>query len=178
MSFNHVCPFCQKNVHPEHSTCQTQGCYLFGKVIAQPASTKAPPAITKPKLSFSDDTTTTPWWLTMSPEKADGVIAKRAKETEAAQAAQAAIQSPPKAPAPMETKVEEEPKKPLLTPLHAMFFAMLINDEAAAQGDNGWTGWVAKPREEDAKPIVRPPLPPLSPSKFKNKKPAASNPVP
>ena len=122
--------------------------------------------LTAKRPPFSNDTTTPQWWTTMTPEEANAAIATAAKATLAAmQAAQAA---PPKKeltkPA---TPATKEPPKPRFTPLHALSFAMLINDEAAAQGDNGWKGWVAEPRRPARQTVASPAyLAPLSLSSY------------
>jgi hypothetical protein len=44
---------------------------------------------------------------------------------------------------------EKAKAKKGFSPLHALAFALLVNEEAAAQGDNGWTGWKALPRQRN-----------------------------
>ena len=121
--------------------------------------------------AFSDDTTTPPWWTTMTPEEANAAIAAAAKVTlaamQAAQASSLSLDGKAKKEAEAKAKEEAKAKKPSFTPLHALSFTMAINDEAAAQGDNGWTGWVAEPRGPTRKMVVSPAyLAPLSLSSY------------
>lgn len=108
---------------------------------------------------------TLPWWLTMTPEEAMAKNAADAKATlEVLQNASTPEALVAKALKEAEKKAKKDPKEhgSSFSHLHALALAMLINDEAAAQGDNGWTSWVAE-KSQTTKPEVPPEQPSLSP---------------
>ena len=145
---------------PALKVCQTPG---IGFTPPNPMLHGAKPSPKRP--AFSDDTTKPPWWTTMTPEEANAAIATAAKATLAAMQAAQANKDIATAAKPIASATNE--RKPCsFSWFHANAFAKLINDEAAAQGDNGWTGWVAEPRRP-ARQMVSPAyLAPLSLSSY------------
>ena len=162
------CQYCQSTLHGK--VCRNIYCYDIttksqetpGIGFAKPKSQETPGLQQKELASttatpglnrrvFNDDTTTPPWWTLLSPEEAQKKIAADAKATlEAIQAKEAKKALEAEAAKDDKDKEDAEAKPPPkkvcnFSPLHALYFAMLINEQAAKQGDNGWTGWKAPP---------------------------------
>jgi hypothetical protein len=102
------------------------------------------------------------WWLSLTKEEANAIIAEKAKKTSAAMKAREAeaekakddenpfvkgLRAAADADRKMRAAVVPTEKPPAFSALHALAFALLINAEAEAQGDNGWVEWKAPPRQ-------------------------------
>ncbi len=161
------------------------------QVLGQPVAPKPKPS------HYSDDTTEPPWWLTMSSVEANAVITKAVQETkdklaatstaesEAAKAAKA--EKAEKAKKEVEAKSAKAAEEAIQRaskrdPLDCLYFAMMVNEEAAAQVAQAvqsgceWIGWRAKPRETRP-PIGLAQLPPLTLSSYEQFRASRGHPM-
>ena len=162
------CQYCQSTLHGK--VCRNIYCYDIttksqetpGIGFAKPKSQETPglqqkelPSTTATRglnrRVFNDDTTTPPWWTLLSLKEAQKKIDADAKATlkaiqekEAKKALEAEAAKDGKDKEDAEAKSHTK-KACNFSPLHALYFAMVINKEAVKQGDNGWTGWKAPP---------------------------------